>query len=273
MIMAKKKISNNYLIITLASFSYFVAIFLHRNFSPPKIEISKQDSAININRDFLKFFSLGNKRLLGNLVWIQTLLESDLEKYSGEEKNSWMYHRFRTISELDPLFYHNYLWGGMYLSIIKDDLEGASDIYERGLLYYPHDYDLNYNIGFNYYFEMGNLEKGLEHLQKVEDSPRLPKPLKFVIHKLKFAKSGDFNAALAMLEHNLKKTEEPIIKKKLEADIYGLKAERDLKCLNEGGELCNRTDAEGNAYIYREGKFRAAKKFNTYRLHRHQRKK
>ena len=36
-------------------------------------------SSINLNEHFIKLISVGNKRMVSDLIWIQTLLESDLE--------------------------------------------------------------------------------------------------------------------------------------------------------------------------------------------------
>lgn len=266
--MFKKKYGNNYFILISAILFYSIALLLHNHTSKPAITVEKQDSAINLRQDFLKFVSFGNKRLIADLLWIQTLLESDLVKYEKRDLNSWMYLRFRSISELDPKFYENYLYGGMLLSIVKDDLEGAADMYERGLMLYPNDYKLNYNAGFNYYFEMGDFEKGLHLLNKVEGHPNAPASLKFIINKLRFEESQDFEAAMDFLKFNLANTKDPVLEKKLRADLYALKAERDLDCLNSNGENCERMDSEGDRYLYRDGKWVSQQSFKPYRIHK-----
>jgi hypothetical protein len=268
MMMVKSRNSNNFLILGLASSIFIGSNFLQINLKKPEIKISKQQSALNINQNFLKFFSLGNKRLISDILWIQTLLESDNEHYSLRDKNSWMYHRFHSISELDPLFYENYLWGGQFLSIVKDDVEGASDIYERGLKHYPNDYKLNFNSGFNYYFEMGDLPKGLAALRKIKDHPDLPAPVKNVINKLEFETSGNYELALNFLILNYNQTNDKVIRKKILSEIYSLKAEKDLKCLNEKQIKCDRKDAEGNFYILKNGTFKALRDFKNYRVKR-----
>ena len=116
--------------------------YLNSILAQPSLKISKQNSAINVNQTFLNIFSLGQKRLISDLLWIATLLESDTDHYKSRDLDSWMYHRFNTIISLDPKFYNAYLYGGQYLGIVKDDLEGAADIYLKGLEQYPNDYDL-----------------------------------------------------------------------------------------------------------------------------------
>jgi tetratricopeptide (TPR) repeat protein len=266
-IMAKKNFSNNYLL-PLAAASFALALVIHQRSPRPEIRISKQESALNLSQELLGITALGNQRLLASVLWIQTLLETDHEHYTRRDLGSWMYLRFRTISRLDPRFYENYLWGGMFLSIIKDDLEGAADIFERGLKYYPQDFGLNYAAGFNYYFEMGEFDRGLRKFEVIQDHPSAPMGLRFVINKLRFETSRDYDSTLTFLRYTYANTQDPVMQHKLSRDIYALKAERDLKCLNERGERCERTDADGQPYLLRDGEWRAQTEFTPYRIHR-----
>ena len=145
-------IKNNSLLIILIIIFFAIAGVLNRNIVKPTFVVSKQQSALNINQDFINIFDLGQKRLLSDILWITTLLESDLSHYKGKDLNSWLYLRFLTISTLDPLFLQNYQFGGQYLSIVKDDLVGAKTIFEKGLKAYPNDYNLIFNIAFLYAF-------------------------------------------------------------------------------------------------------------------------
>lgn len=242
------------------------SLWLHSTFEKPVLEISKQDSSINFNQDFLRIMSLGNKRLIADLIWIQTLLESDLEKYSKRGLGSWMYLRFLSISELDPLFYRNYIYGGLYLSIVKDDLEGAVAIYEKGLKYYPTDYDLNYNAGFNYYYELGLPEKGLPLLEKIMNSPKAPQFLPSIINKLKRETGTDLNTIFQLVFSQYEKEIDPALKERLWSDLYSIKAEMDLSCLNSSSENCSKIDFEGLPYINQSGIYTSRRPFKSYSI-------
>lgn len=194
-------------------------------------------------------------------------MESDTDHYKLKDKNNWMYLRFNTIHELDPQFYENYLYGGLFLSIIKDDIEAGADIYEKGLKRYPDDYQLNYNAGFNYYFEMGDFEKGLEKLEKIQNNPAAPKGLIFIINKLRFEAGRDYDAALAFIQFSLQNTKDPVLVNKLSADLYALKAQRDLECLNEGKTDCDMRDAEGHYYRKEGDTWKSQRPFNPYKIH------
>ena len=127
------------------SLSYVIS----KKSSKPIYFINKQKSSLNIHQVFWEYFHLGNKRFLSSIYWIATILESDQEHYKQRDLNSWMFLRFKTISFLEPLFYLNYTFGGQYLSIIKDDLEGASQLYDLGLKYFPDDYTLLRDSSFH----------------------------------------------------------------------------------------------------------------------------
>jgi hypothetical protein len=251
-----------------ASTTFALSCFIQATLKKPIIIIPKQDSVITLNTNFLKLMAIGHRRMISDFVWIQTLLESDLDHYKNNDLNNWMYLRFNQISELDPLFYENYLYGGQLLAIIKDDLSGSEDLYKRGLKYFPDDYSLNYHSGFALYFEMGNFKEGLERFKKIQANPRSPQTLKFLIQKLKFETTHNYTAALDFLAHNISITNDEGLKEKLKLDFYALKAERDLLCLNGGHSNCEKHDAEGREYQVLDGKWSTKINFKPYRIYK-----
>jgi hypothetical protein len=249
-----------------ASATFVLSCFMQASLKKPIIIISKQDSVITLNTTFLKLMAIGHRRMISDFVWIQTLLESDLDHYKKKDLNNWMYLRFNQISELDPFFYENYLYGGQFLAIIKDDLIGAEVLYNRGLKYFPDDFSLNYHSGFALYFEMGNLKEGLERFKKIQENPRSPQTLKFLIQKLQFETTHNFTSAIEFLLHNISITKDEGLKEKLKRDLYALKAERDLICLNKGLANCDKYDSNGQKYQEQRGKWVTKTRFKPYRI-------
>jgi hypothetical protein len=256
----------DYPLVALAAILFVGAGFLHQKTKKPLLSLSNQDTAINFNEDLFRYFSIGNKRLITDTLWVQTLIESDIDHYKGKDLNSWMYVRFKTIGGLDPMFYENFNWGGRYLSIIKDDLLGAVDIYKRGLRNFPNDYRLNQGIGFTYYFELDEPKIGLPYLEKIMDDPQAPPFYRSIVNKLRLSLSFDYDAALMFLQDLSLKTRDPVFQKKISVDIYAVKAERDLKCLNSAQLGCEKQDADGNDYVIKESRYYSAKFFKPYRL-------
>jgi tetratricopeptide (TPR) repeat protein len=259
---------NNIILIIGIFALLFTSGLINRSYKKPIIKINKQNSAINFNNYFLLFFAGGNTRLLADLFWITTLIESDLTHYKNNDLNSWMYLRFKTINNLDPRYLRAYQFGGKYLNIVKDDLKGAAEIFEAGLKRFPKDYDLNFDAGFLYAFELDEFQKAAELYSRIVNHPAAPTFLPTLINKLKYEQEKDLEYAYRINLESYKNTPEGHIKSKIKGELYSIKAEIDLKCLNgEDNKNCSRLDFEGNPYIYKDGSFTTSKPFIKYQLH------
>lgn len=219
----------------------------------PKLNISKELSALNLKNDNLKFIVLGHSRLISSLLWITTMIESDIDHYKGED-NSWMYYRFMSIANLDPMFYKNYLVGGQYLAIIKDDIYGADDLYRLGLKNFPRDFWLLYHAGFNATFEIGDVKKGLEYYDLIlQDSKliQLAPSLFTLINKLKIQEGTiSLKDTFATLSELYLRLEEGPMRNHVEDSLYAIKAEIDLTCLeSKAPSLCQRVDFYARPYL------------------------
>ena len=248
-------------LIPLLGINYFIA----SKYPRPKVIIPKQLSSLNFDLKVLRLSSVGHNKLLSSLYWIATILESDVEHYRERDLNSWMFIRFKTISSLDPYFYQNYEFGGQYLSIIKDDILGASDLYSIGLSKYPDEFNLLRDATFHYYFEARDKEKAIPLLNKLEKHPKTPLPLYSLLARIK-NEQGDTVTALNILEERIKnvKDHESQIYKVLQQHIYSLRAEIDLDCLNQKKDKCNKTDYYGYPYILQNNQYVAQYKWEKY---------
>lgn len=244
-----------------------LSVELQQYSKKPNIKINKQKSALNFNNSFLDFFSMGNKKLIADILWITTLLESDLSHYKQKDLNSWMYIRFNSIVTLDPLFLEAYQFGGKYLSIIKDDLEGADQIFDKGLKEYPNDYNLIYNAAFLNTIERQDIGKGYKLYKKLSSFKQAPHYIKSLLLKLEYEQGKDLNSIFTILEDNYKKETNPIFQEKIYKELYAIKAEIDLKCLNQKLEKCDLYDYDKRKYILKGDIYYSQKKFLPYKLH------
>jgi hypothetical protein len=238
-------------------FFWIVAMVLNHQGNIPRINITKQESALNFNQDFLATFSIGQKRLISDFIWIQTLIESDIDHYSGRDLNSWMYLRFKSISRLDPRFYENYLYGGLYLSIVKDDLMGAEYIIDKGLSIFPDDYRLNFQQGYIQAFEKKDFKRALLYYEKIKDSPERAKNFDSFYGKLLNQSVGPEDALHYSIESLKRTPKDTAIYSKIQDNIYSLKAQIDLDCLNSKKTNCSLTDYFGNYYLVKNGVYRS----------------
>lgn len=251
-----------------SSASYFCLLsllLLQFNFSStekfPSIKISAQDSSLNINYQLINIVHLGQKRMIGALIWIETLLNSDLEHYNNSDLNSWMYHRFNALIELDPKFYEVYRYGAQYLSIVKDDEIGAEDIYRRGLKVFPNNFWLNFHAGFHYYFEMDLPLKALPIFKKIaytQDGLKFAPFLSSLTAKIMANQGGvqeeDFAFLYTIYRNNF---EDQTMRERLEPTLYAMRCQLDLLCLNGKKINCHYNDLDGKPYLF-------SKSNNTY---------
>jgi hypothetical protein len=258
-----------YSFLAFAGILLLSAFAVNDGLNKPLIVVSKQDQTWNLNGKMVQNFHLGLKRFVSSFLWISTILESDIDHYKKKDLNSWMFLRFKTISELDPRFYENYVFGGMYLSIVKDDLAGASVIYNRGLEYYSNDYVLLRDAGFHFYFELEDLKRSYEVYTVLKKNPRADVKILATLARLESNK-GNLDSAfeLLILKYNEIKDKESFFAKKLHQNLYAIKAEIDTNCLNSNvnKKNCSLKDFENNKYIFMNEKFIAKKPWTSFRV-------
>jgi len=241
------------------------AFLISNKNAKPTLFVSKQQSSLNINENFWIYFNLGQKRFLSSLYWVATILDSDVDHYKKKDLNSWMFIRFNTISLLEPRFYENYKFGGTYLSIIKDDLPGADIIYDKGLIQYPDDYSLLLNSGFHYYFEQKNLNKAYPILNKLKNNLQSPQYIISALARIESNRGNLMDSFLILKEHQARFKPDSIIWKKINEQLYSLKTEIDLNCLNNKQPDCSKLDLEGVPYKLKNSKYEASKEWIPYR--------
>lgn len=275
--MTKDLVNNNsnslFRVVTILIVAIICNIFVVKNLNKPSFQIGPQETTIHFNEKLVKALSLGQYRLVSSILWSETLLRSDIKHYNSNDLNNWMFHRLNLITTLDPYFYISYLYGAVYLSIIKDDLTGASTIYEKGLSTFPNDFDLNYNAAFHYYFEVGDYERASQKIAKIIDHPRTSELLKRIYSRLK-AEKGNLNDALLVIgELYAKAPADSIIKERYEKNLFQIKTELDLNCLNgANSDNCPKINFRGAPYIYRNGKWHSPEKWKPYRIKKGPRK-
>ncbi len=238
------------LLLPLTSLFFFILAFnTNKLITYPAIAVSQQEVALNFKSETLSLLSVGLKKVISDVLWIQTLMDSDTDHYKNKDLNSWLYLRFSTIASLDPKFYENYYYGGQYLMIIKDDLKGSESLFKKGIQQYPDDVDLNWQLGYMYAIELGDYEKSIPYLDRIKFNPKRPKLFDSIFTRISNRVMGPQTAldyATSILK--TQSSNDPI-GKRLQKQIYSLRATLDLDCLNKTQVNCNLKDYYGNDYI------------------------
>jgi hypothetical protein len=266
------KMATNFKIVLLycsCILTLVISGYINESYEVPPIEISKQDSAINLDNKILLLFSAGQKRLLADLFWIATLLESDVDHYKNNDLNSWLYLRFNTIINLDPKYLQAYRFGGKYLSIIKDDLIGAKNIFESGLMVYPNDYELIFNTAYLYAFELQDYKLALKYYKRLLLFPQVPEYVKTLVSKIEYEVNQDLDSTFMVLNDLYKNEPEgTFLKIKIEQQLYAIKAQIDTECLNQNKLNCELVDYRLEKYVLRNGIYFSKDKYKPYKLNK-----
>lgn len=245
----------------LAFFSAFLLLFAipqiqKKIISPNELKQEKIDNSFNIDSNLALVASIGQQRALSALIWTFTLLSGDYEHHKDSKYYSWMFYKFHNITKLDPYFYRNYLDGGLYLSVIKDDVKGSEVIFEKGLELYPNDFWLLFYDGFNKYYELDKPNEAIKRFEKIVFHPIARRNLSYISSLTARMKSqqGSIDESYKLLEALYLREERESLKSRYLKMLNSLRIEIDLKCLNsKDNQLCRRVDLLGNHYKLKNG--------------------
>tara|TARA_Y100001954_G_scaffold195145_1_gene210945 strand:+ start:14008 stop:14682 length:675 start_codon:yes stop_codon:yes gene_type:complete len=219
------KIKENVIFLMFLIALFLVHGTLNRRIQLKPINYNFQKYSINFKSEYTKFLNVGLNSFFSKFLWISTVLKLDTAHYKKKDLNSWLFLKLSTITDLDPYFYDAFLYGGQYLSIIKDDPFGAESIYKKGLKNFKDDFWLNLNTGYNAFFELNKKKEGIHYYTealKNSDSIKYNSHLPFFLTAY-FTSKNDNKAAIKILELSLKNTKDPKLKKALIKKINALR--------------------------------------------------
>lgn len=107
--------------------------------------------------------SFGMRPQLADLIWIRSLqdfefCEKSQFKFQCEGKD-WLFRMLKAVVTLDPKYKNAYSAGGLALTVLVSDYEGATEIFDMGLKEFPNDWPLNFRAAYHYLFEVGDFER------------------------------------------------------------------------------------------------------------------
>ncbi len=114
----------------------------------------------------LAYFSFGQQMTMADGMWIRAIQDFD---YCDQEisKNvcrgqNWLFHMLDEITSLAPDYLTAYREGGMALSVVISDIDGASHILDKGLAVIRNDWNFYYRGAYHALFEEKNKKKAAE---------------------------------------------------------------------------------------------------------------
>jgi hypothetical protein len=118
----------------------------------------------------LRILSLGHHELASDLVSARGNVYFGTQ-ILGKGEQRWLTHYVNTAIDLDPYFHRLYLSGAAMniyngKTVSLGMIEDATALLERGATAFPLDWEIKFQLGFNYLFEMPKLVG--------RDDPRIP---------------------------------------------------------------------------------------------------
>jgi len=118
----------------------------------------------------IEHFTLGFNGIMADSMWIRVLQDFDYcENKVGRllcEGQGWVYHLINSISYIDPHFRIPLFTGGLVLTVVVNDKEGASKIFDRAVELYPNDWPILYEAGYQALFIEKNKPKAAQLLER-----------------------------------------------------------------------------------------------------------
>lgn len=114
----------------------------------------------------IEHYSLGLKPQIADALWVRAIQDIDYcENLLAKnlcKSNTWLSKMLLVAVKLDPNFYMVYMSGGLALTVLVSDYEGASQLFDIGVQHYPNDWKLLYAAAYHALYEEKNNKKAAD---------------------------------------------------------------------------------------------------------------
>lgn len=136
-------------------------------------------------------------------------------------KKGWSFSMLNLILELDPRFHYAVQMGPMSLSVISDDIEGATIMFKKATELYPNDWILHYQAGYHFMSELEDYESAASYYDEASKLGA-PRWLPLLVARLQ-TKAGKSWLARATLENFMKTVkDDPVLLKRTQNKLKAL---------------------------------------------------
>ena len=201
-----------------------------------------QDRAVNQIKDlanlpkgeYLKPAMLGYHQLGADLLWLK-LVQVMGEKRNTSDEYEWMYEALDVITTLDPQYAYAYYVGGVTLGDLAQRPDLSNRLLAKGAEANSTVWHIPFLLGYNYYFLLGDPEKGAEFIMRASTLPDRPAYLPGLATRLA-AEAGSLSTAFAFLEARLRETADPEMRQFYLNRMKEVIIERDIQLLERAVE-------------------------------------
>jgi tetratricopeptide (TPR) repeat protein len=180
---------------------------------------------------YLEKFSFGYSEAIADTLWIRAIQDFDYCENQIEKNvcvnNSWLYHMLDTVTNLSPHFRIAYAAGGLALTIIITDVDGATKIFEKGVRNFPKDWPIIYRAAYHYIYEVGNKERAAELL--IQAGKNGAPPWVFALAGRLYSDNGQIELAEKLLEEMISEKQDDLVVNRLKEKIASIKEKQQTK--------------------------------------------
>jgi len=184
---------------------------------------------------YLKVVSLGQENFCSDLIFIWAVQFFD--QYGAKVRDTYLYHTFDVITDLDPKFNEAYIFGNLFLSLDKrwDLLYELSD---KGLAANGTNWMIAWDAGTYAFFQAKDYDRALRFFSiAYERNPKQPMLKDLLANAYKYR--GDYETSLLYWRNILAENEESgtsqarFFKMAAERNIFDLTIKIDLRRLGK----------------------------------------
>lgn len=168
--------------------------------------------------------SFGYQEVIADTLWIRAIQDFD---YCEQEiakrickNNSWLYKMLDAITKLSPNFRIAYAAGGLALTVIISDIDGATQIFDKGVKAFPNDWPILYRAAYHYLYEVNDKEHAARLMKQAADNGA-PAWLYALAGRL-YSDSGHLELAERILQEMIETNQDEILIKRLRDKIASM---------------------------------------------------
>jgi hypothetical protein len=194
-----------------------------------------------------RVLSFGHLPATVDWLWIQTLADSSLTRYSAGVHPK-LYYNLDLLTDLDPVFFAAYAAGANLLAVIRDDGIGSRDLVLKGIRfsqsglleyskqfrdrYWSHTWQLHVLLAYIDLFELNDLPGASVAFREAAQYPGVPDYVRSLAKRFEI-RGEEYSIGLNLLRFMIEQSKDEAVKTRLAEQAKSLEVARFLFQVNE----------------------------------------
>ena len=176
----------------------------------------------------IEHLSFGYSEVMADALWIRAIQDFDYCDEPGKKNicagNSWLFKMLDATTNLSPHFRIPYAAGGLALTVIISDIEGATKIFDKGVKAFPHDWPILYRAAYHYLYEVHDKKRAADLLTQAGKNGA--PPWVFTLAGRLYSDAGDTELAESLLQEMKDTHQDPTLIQRLQDKIDSMKSSK-----------------------------------------------